>query len=1682
MCKTTQEEDKIKFMNQVFNITILLVFLSTAAFAQMINGSDTLYGNEWINHSQTYFKIKVPSDGVYRITEQTLANAGIPTSTVLGSEWQIFHLGKEIPLFTSSSGIFTATDYIDFLGEQNRAALDSFLFANPSADLLNPYYSLFTDTAAYYLTWSNAATGLRYTNLPNNLANPPAKEEFYMHDLVMEYHSSFIKKRSSGYIYDSKFEVEGFSNSLTQNRTINLALSNIVTTGSPATLTVRLATAEDGAHHQVITVAGTTVVDENFSGYRLKNYTIPLAAATLTNTLQVKMLNDANSKDKNSTANLVLNYPRAFNFSNKKFFEFYIDASPNARYLEIENFSANSTDPILLDVTNGIAIQGTFESNGNKIKILLPPSTEKRRLFLYNPVSGIQNVASLEAKTFTDFSQMNGDYIIISNARLFNEPNTNINWVQEYADYRSFADGGGYNAMVIDVAELYEQFAYGIQRHPISIRNFGHYIKKNWTNPKYVFLIGKGMEYNFLRTAANLNLYEGEHFFVPTFGYVGSDNMLLAPPNGNIPIIPMGRLAARTPAHVQIYLKKVKQHEANMRLPQTLADKAWMKRIVHLGGGDPTIQNSIKGHLANFENIITNNQYGGNVISFFKTSSDPIQISQSDRITETINSGVSVLTFFGHSYAGGFDVSLDEPSFYDNEGRYPLILSYGCYSGRIHSNSVGISESFLLESGRGAIAFMSSNGLATVSGLRTFGDEFYKQLGGDNYGNGLGDVLQSTNRNTQNFTGDIARQMTLHGDPAVRLNTHPGPDFTIDPASVEFSPKKIDVQLDSFSLSFQVVNIGSYLKDSTMTVKIEQELPNGTRFNLMLDTVKTPAYLLPLSYTLPTLGEAAVGLNKFYITVDNDQQIVELPFPDAESNNELKDNLGQLGTTVYFASNQIKAIYPYDLSLIGNSQPTLRATSSNAFAPMQTYVFELDTTQQFNSPFKQQKTLTQSGNLLSWQPSVTYQDSTVYYWRVSVDSVSGVGYNWSNSSFQYLSGLVETGWGQSHFYQFKDSRYFNMRLGSNRKMDFIDDYKDIIYKNLVNENSLTRTEYNINNEFGEVYRTGFNQEGDLFIAVLDSLNIEPWINPPGGRYGAFNNSPTISLRAFWFYTDNETERSKVITFLRDSVPSGNYVLFMTLQKNFAASYEPELWAADSTNLGTNLFQVLENQGAAKIRHTLVTGSVPYLFMYQKDKNALVEAIADTITDVLAGVFPLPGSWDNGSVESPKIGPARSWQTLHWRTSSPSHLETDHLSVDIIGIDTNNQELVLYENLTALDTVLNFIDAAVYPFLKLKYNALDTVQKSAANLDNWRIMYQGIPELTVASNQHFQFHGDTLEQGDKLSFEIALENISHEKADSVLVKYTVTDATNANITAYQRLKPLLEGDTAIAVFNLDTKNLQANSTLTFEVNPNNDQLEQFHFNNTAIQNFFVVADKRHPLLDVTFDGEHIMDGDIVGTQPQILIQLRDENPYLALDDTSSFKIWLVDEEGNQTRQYINGQTMIFYPADGSNLEKNNTAKIEFRPAFYTDGTYQLIVQAQDKTGNASGSIDYKISFEIITTSAISYVLNYPNPFTTSTQFVFTLTGAQVPDDLRISIYNVSGTLVKEITKAELGNLRIGQNRTEYRWDGTDNFGDRLANGVYLYRVTATINGEPLDNFYTKASPYFQNGFGKMVILR
>jgi hypothetical protein len=561
----------------------------------------------------------------------------------------------------------------------------------------------------------------------------------------------------------------------------------------------------------------------------------------------------------------------------------------------------------------------------------------------------------------------------------------------------------------------------------------------------------------------------------------------------------------------------------------------------------------------------------------------------------------------------------------------------------------------------------------------------------------------------------------------------------------------------------------------------------------------------------------------------------------------------------------------------------------------------------------------------------------------------------------------------------------------------------------------------------------------------------------------------------------------------DMLPDGSTVIV----RGNSSSVENQntytsVWRGDTALYGSghSLYHKLLLQGVAD----LDSFNRPRAFAFVFKKNAqnefaTVSKYTQGIYDRLVFSVNPPSPLTAGFVASPKFGPSKSWKELRWSGRDISSPISDDIRIEIIGIDTNEIETVVKEvGATEKVVDLSDINPESYPFIKLKLFNNDSINGSPYQLDYWRVIYAQVPEGAVAPNLFIQSK-DTVDIGEPLEFAVAFKNISNIPFDSLKVQLVLTDQNNIphNLPT-NLLKPLIAGDTIIFRYTIDTKEYPGNNTFFVNFNPSNHQPEQYSFNNFIYKSIFVRGDRQNPLLDVTFDGTHILNGDIVSAKPLIQIKLKDESKFLLLKDTSHLSIQVKFPDGSIKRYRYDGDTVQFR---GATDPLDNTATIEFKPSFLNqineDGydNYELTIIGEDVSGNSAGTVGYSINFLVVNKPMISNLLNYPNPFTTSTAFVFTLTGSEVPTNFKIQIMTITGKIVKEITALELGPIRIGRNITEYTWDGTDQFGQRLANGVYLYRVISTLNGKKLDKFKTdneNTDKFFTRGYGKMYLMR
>lgn len=1666
---------------QKFVLTFVLTFINISFLvAQITNGQDTLYGNEWINFDQSYFKIAVVHDAMHKVTYQQLEEAGVPVDQIEGSQYQLFHNGEELPIYTTSSNIFTDGDHLEFYGEINRSQLDQHLFQDPDNEMMNPYYSLFNDTSAYFLTWTDFGTPLRFEEVENDLTNSPDKEEFYIENQIVEYHNHW-RQEGYNFAFSSTFnKAEGYSFTLKNLFDYSIEPTFPYIGGTDPVLSVRYSS-NSNDHIQQISLNGDIWNTDTFSLIGLRQIEKTINENLLNDPITVRIQGLIDNNDKHRVSNIILKYARQFNALDQNNFTFNLTGTNNRKYLEIVDFNNAGNESYLFDLKNKKRIITTEENN--LIKISIPAFNQNSTFHLINK-NGLKVPASILPVSFIDYSNESAEYIILSNKKLFDDGQGN-NRVEEYAAYRQSMEGGNYSTLIVDVQQLYDQFGWGINRHAISIRNFGLFINKNWSTPaEYLFIIGKGRNYNTSRTKGQLNAANNASFYVPTFGVPGSDVLLMCNKGRITPNLAVGRLPVETPAEIAVYLNKIKEHEKLNELPSTIEDRAWMKRVLHLGGGSGSSQGEqslIKNYLEGMGEILKNNEFGAEVHGYYKTSTDPIQVSVNEAIFKLIDDGVSIISFFGHSSTNSFDFGLDSPINYNNKGKYPMIFSMGCYIGGIHTSNKSASERFVLQPEAGAIGFIGSTGAGYISSLNNFTRTLYSLLGGDLYGKGFGEIMKEANKRLEDSGfGDrfLLQQFTFNGDPALNIKISEGPDLTVDYSTINIEPNFINLSSDNFELEFDLVNIGrANQTDSLVNYIIKQELPNNEIFELKSDSVGVPNNRSRVKVALPILNENSLGFNKLHIELDSENAIEELPLPDAESNNQLKSPIGEIGYPFYVIDNSAIPVYPNNYAIVGDSDITLKASTAETLAPLNKYIFEIDTTKLFNSIMKKSSTIEQIGGVVKWKPEIDYKDGQVYYWRISPDSIDQeIGYVWENRSFTFIDGSL--GWSQRDYYQFNENRLNEIKLNEeNGRFEFPSDFVSLRIRNKLFNSSDPPNGFVDGAKWSDFFRWQLHES--MTVVVFDTIG-KQWFNENPGQYGSVNtNAPRIG--AFPFPVKETDERANLIDFLENIIPDDFWVVIYPARRTLSHTLDIDEWESDSLTLdGKNIFNVLEAQGAQKVR-SLRDSLVPYCFAYRKIKNVVLEEWADTPTGETNSNIAVEGFWYEGNMRSEIIGPAKNWQLFNWEYDSEGLNDRDSFNIKIYGVEKNkNNEHLIFNEIVQNSLDISSIATDSFPYLRLEFYAFDDVELSPAQIKEWNIIYEGVPDIAINPFKGYLFYKDTIQEGEILKLETYAESINEWATDSVLIGYNIRTGSDGIYNKEIKVSDISSGQELPVSFSYNTQGLKGDHQLIVELNKDDEQLELHSFNNYLIKDFHVLNDKKNPVMDVTFDGVHILNGDIVSPEPVIQIELIDENEFLLLNDTSLFKMFLQSPDGELKNISLNSPNIIFQP---SNSVENNKALLQWSPKFEIEGEYSLIIQAKDITGNSSGEFDYKIKFQVILESMISNFLAYPNPFSTSTKFVYTMTGATPPNSFKMQILTVAGRVVREVDQMEIGPLKTGTHLTDFVWDGTDQYGDQLANGIYLYHLMAVDKGgEEFKHFESDTDKYFFKGYGKVALIR
>lgn len=1654
----------------------LLVLTTIGVHAQMQFQGQALYGNEWIRPNQSYLKFKISEDGMYRISYQELHQVGFPLGAVELNKLHIINLGQDVQLIRSTEGLMQTDDYILFYGKKNRAELDAPLFSDPSV-LMNPEYSMHNDTASYYLTWDNSVNSNVIERIQNDLSAPLPKDLYYL-NTHLDVFSEISFKRGVGYGNAQKFPLfdacQGFATDHFRSREFDLKFKHLNKTGPDTKIIARIGGyGEDNSAHKLnFLLDGQAIDDDLFAGYKVRIKEINRNSADLNESMRLGIEAVSNPEDQIVVATLEYTYPAEFVFDQSKFSKIKIGPGPIRKYLEIEDFDGGN-ELFVYDITNHFYLKSTREANGI-YKITIPESTVERELILFNE-SSVKTISGLESMHFIDIPTGDFNYLILYHPNLSDDGH-GTNYVQEYADYRASTAGGAYKVALINVELLYDVFAYGIHTHPLGVKNFVQYAKTIWPNLNYCLVLGKGLEYPYYRKSG----LDPNFFFVPTFSSPAADIMLVTN-NQNDALCAFGRLPVVNGTEIKNYLNKVKSHENYLRTANhTIEEKEWEKRVVHLSGGDPSIYTQISGQLNSMEQVIEDNLFGANVQTFYKQSSSTIEVANSEKLKNSINEGSSIIAFMGHSAAIRLDFNLENVDSYKNKDKYHLFMAMGCYAGAMFAPNRSISEDHNLAPEKGSIVYLANTTAGFPDILGVYGSEFYKQIGTKYYGGTIGDAIRETYSNMKAQGGERlltqAYSTSFNGDPAVKLNVNTFQDYTIDAKTVKTNPALVFNNQKEFEFNFEVVNLGAYKKDSIL-INIDIRQANGKIIPVSVFKIATPSTRRLVSLKIPMNGEESIGYNSIYVKLDAANELAEGPLADAENNNELIIQ-GQRGYSLYIFGNEARPVYPQEFSIVSEDNLKLIASNGNTLAASGNYFIELDTTEYFNSALKVSTQIQQTGGVISWTPNINLSPDRVYYWRIAPDSSGSGVFAWRNSSFIYVPGS-SPGWNQSHFFQHKKNDFYKMNLSEpDRKFKFAESFVEIRANNgYIELPTYIRPRVYVGTDVAADYDY-WNYNSDfsgIVVNVFDPVTGKMWLNQSGGDFNSLSHPGYINKPFFVFKTSSQSERAALIQFLEQYIPADHVVIFSTMTQ-YQNSYYPELWESDGP---TNLYTVLEGFGAKEIRSLRSFNSVPYIMIFRKGRPEfeVKESIGNFMDEnEISHSFTIPQT--SGYIQSRIVGPAKSWSKFLWDYKNFNSAE-DAQEINIYGIDIAGNETKIVGPTTDKDQDLSGVNAVQYPKLKLEWKSVDTIKRSSSELDYWRVLYNGLPDAAFNPSKYFKKAKDTINQGDILDLEILAQNIGAENMDSLLVKFTVVSQSNQQTISYKRFAPMASLAFQKIPFSFNSSKIYGSYKLFIELNPNNDQAELNTFNNTAIIPFFVRRDKLKPYMDVTFDRLKIFNEEIVSSKSHIEISLKDENKDLLLNDTSVFTIRIKEPGGSAKRVYFANQQVQFIPASGN----SNTVKAVIQGDFKLDGIHTLYVNAIDGSGNSASDQDYQVDFTIVKKSSVGNLFNYPNPFVNKTRFVYTLTGDALPENYLIQILTISGKLVREITKEELGPLTIGTHMTDFEYNGTDQFGEKLANGVFLYRfIVKDQKNKSWDKYDTHTNQYFKNDFGKMVILR
>lgn len=200
-----------------------------------------------------------------------------------------------------------------------------------------------------------------------------------------------------------------------------------------------------------------------------------------------------------------------------------------------------------------------------------------------------------------------------------------------------------------------------------------------------------------------------------------------------------------------------------------------------------------------------------------------------------------------------------------------------------------------------------------------------------------------------------------------------------------------------------------------------------------------------------------------------------------------------------------------------------------------------------------------------------------------------------------------------------------------------------------------------------------------------------------------------------------------------------------------------------------------------------------------------------------------------------------------------------------------------------------------------------------------------------------------------------------------------------------------------------------------------------------------ADNIPPVVRLYMNDATFVYGGTTGTSPTFIADVSDENGINVSGSGVGHEITLQMSGSNEV--------IVLNKYYTSNLNDYTSGKVKYGFSQLAPGTYTLRFKVWDTYNNSSEEV---LEFTVVNPEKVSiqHVLNYPNPFTTNTDFHFDHNKAGDNLQVQVQVFTVAGTLVKTLDEVF---YNAPSHISGLNWNGLDDFGDKIGRGVYVYRI-------------------------------